>query len=245
MRKNDEMVEKIREIMYEEMGVEPRIKVFAFGGAGGRMAEYIASRGITGVKVIAVNVDEKVGGLKVDKKMRLGKEVMGIHSDTAGEAKVAEYVISRSEKLLRDEIDSADAVVLIGALGGGMGTGGMIETMRMMKRTTTKPMMAFVIMPFSVEKERRARALEALELIKREELGTYVIFDSDELLKFKDMSITTAYNRMYSRGASMVRQLADFTAHVLKEKFESIYLRDLPEIVESKAAELESNAIYA
>ncbi len=245
LRKED-MVEKIKSVMYEEMGVEPRIKVFAFGGAAGRMAEFIAAQGIAGLKVIAVNVDKNVSGLNVDKKLLLGKEVLVEHTDTAGEPRVAEYVVSKSEKWILEELDTADAVVLIGALGGGMGTGGLIEAMRILKRKSTKPMMSLVILPFSAEREHRARAMEALNTIKEEELGTYFVLDSDDMLKNKNMNIFEAYRNMYYRGAMLVANLSELTGRILREKFDSIFMSEVNAIVDEKMESMEFNAeIYA
>ncbi len=236
--KNGDVVDRIKNIMYEEMGIEPRIKVFAFGGAGGKMGAFIAKQRITGVKVIAVDVDARVESRNVDKKVRLGKEVLGTHKDTAGEPRVAEYVVSRSEKLILDEVDMADAVVLIGALGGGMGTGGVVEAMRLLKRKSRKPMMAMLILPFSVEKERRARAMEALRTIESENLGTYFLFDSDELLRNRNMNINAAYTSMYLRGAKLVENLANATGRILREKFDMIYMRNIHTVVEEKMEEM-------
>ncbi len=231
----EKIKEKVRKRLMEEFGVSPRVKVLAFGGGAGRIAQYIASRKIAGVKTIAVNADQKVAELKVDKVMRLGKEVLGTHSDTNGEPKVAEYIVDRSKSWILEEARDADAIVVLAALGGGMGSGGAVEVMRILKRKTKKPMLAIFVLPFSVEKERRARAMEVLKTVEDKDLGTYIVFDSDDMLrKYPNLPLNRGYHKMYDKIAKTVSRLSESTGRIIEKKFNEIFLEHFDEIVEEE-----------
>ncbi len=241
---NENMKNRIKKVVMAEFGIAPRVKVLTFGGAAGRIGEYIAKKDIAGVKVIAVNVDRKVEALSVDRRMRIGKEILGVHSDTNGEVNVARYMVDRTKSWIIEEVRDADAVVLIAALGGGMGTGGLIETMRILKSKITKPLLAIAVLPFSVERERRRRAEEALEIMEKEDLGTFVTFDSDLLLKKPTTTLAAGYESMYRDIFKMVERIAKVTVSTIERKFEELYLEEFDSIVEKKYAALkEENMI--
>ncbi len=245
MENMNEIKERIRAMVKEEFGISPKVKVLAFGGAAGKIAEYISARKIPGVKTIAVNVDERVMGLAVDKKMWLGKEVLGTHRDTAGNVNVARYVIDRSKAWILEETNDADAVIIIAVLGGGMGTGGALEAMKILKERGEKPMMAIFVLPFSLEASRREKAMEALREVKENDLGTYVTIDSDKMLNSPGITLKRAYDTMYKEIFQMVARVANFTRVTIERKFEEMYLNKLDVIVEEKYAELLNEEISA
>ena len=239
----DDLKERIRDIVKEEMGIVPRVKIIAFGGAAGKMAQYIASKKITGAKVIAVNADARVSKLAVDKKLVIGKETLGEHEDTNGETRVAEYIIDTSKTWIMDEVRDADAVVLMAALGGGMGTGGLIETLRFLKKSS-KPMLSILLLPFSAERSRRKVAIDALKTIDNEKLGIYFTIDSDSLLTDKSMKLSDGYQKLYNKAYNLVNKLTDITRNSIEQKFKELFIEDLPEIVEQKI-KMYSNTIVA
>lgn len=245
MENMNEIKEKIRAMVKEEFGIMPRVKVLAFGGGAGKIAEYIVSRKLPGVKAIAVNVDEHVMSLGVDKKMWLGKEVLGEHKDTAGEINVARYIIDRSKSWILEEARDSDAVVIIAALGGGMGTGGAVEAMRILKEKSTKPMMSIFVLPFSFERDRRERAMVALNKIKEEDLGIFVTVDSDKMLNSPGVTLKKGYETMYKEIFDMVARVANFARVTVERKFEEMYLDKLDVIVEEKYAELTQEELSA
>ena len=230
--------EKIRKAMREEFGIVPRVKVLTFGGGAGKVAEYISSRKLTGVKVVAVNVDERVKELSVDMKMWAGKEVLGTHNDTEGEVRVGEYIVNRTKSWIIEEARDSDAVVLIAALGGGMGTGGVVEAMRILKEKVDKPMMAIFILPFSVEADRRKKAMNAINTVIDENLGTYIAFDSDTMLTQPNLTIAAGYNAMYEKIYGIVKRIANITRVTIERKFDELYLSTLDLQVEEKYQEL-------
>ncbi len=241
MYMKDEIKEKIRRAMREEFGIVPRVKVLAFGGGAGKVAEYISAQKISGVKIIALNVDERVKELNIDKKMWIGKEVLGEHRDTAGEVKVGEYIANKSKSWIIEEARDSDAVILVASLGGGMGTGGVIETMRVLKDKTTTPTMAIFILPFSVEKDRRKRAEVALNTVRKENLGTYIVFDSDTMLSKQNLPLSAGYMSMYKEIFGVVEKIANVTRAAIERKFDELYLNTLDIDVENKYQEILSS----
>lgn len=232
MHNMDKIKKNVEELLIEEFGIKPDVRVFAFGGGGGRAASYIYKKGIQGARVIAVNVDEKgLQEVEADKKMLLGKDVLGEHKDTNGEEKVAEYIVSRSKAWILEEAKNADVVVLLSSLGGGMGTGGLLETIKILKENTNKLVITIVILPFSIETKRRERALTALEKIKRYS-SKCIVLDSDILLSHPKVKVSRAYEIMYEEIYNFVAKITNITRVEIEKKFREIYLKDMDAIVE-------------
>ncbi len=228
----NEIKKSVEEILVEEFGIKPDVRVFAFGGGAGRVASYLYRKGIQGARIIAVNVDERgLEEVEADKKMLLGKDVLGEHQDTNGEIKVAEYVISRSKAWLLEEARNADVVILISSLGGGMGTGGLLETLRILKEETNKIVITVAILPFSIEGDRRRAALSALEEIKRYSTKC-IVLDSDVLLSYPKVRVSKAYEIMYQEIYEFVARITNITRIEIEKKFREIYLKDMDAIVE-------------
>ncbi len=232
----EEIKERVRELIKEELGIKPRVKVFGFGGGGGRIVNYISEKEIEGVKTIAVNVDRKIEELNVDKRMLVGKDVLGEHGDTNGERNVAEYIIDDSKGWLIEEARDADVVVLISSLGGGMGTGGIIETMRILKEKTDKPMVPIVVMPFSFEKDRRDMAEKVVRELR--EMEKTIVIDSDTMLKAPQVKVSNAYEKMYEEISNFIGKIANIARKEIERKFEEIYLNNMDAIIEEKYKEV-------
>ncbi|GEM_PF-2882132 len=242
----EKIKERVRRKMHEEFGLMPRIKIFAFGGGAGRIAEYIARKKLAGVKIIGVNADARVMNLELDKRMHIGKDVLGFHRDTNGEPKVAEYIVDRHKAWIIEEAMDADAIVILAAPGGGMGSGGSVEAMRILKNRTDKPVMAIFLLPFSVEREQRARAMKVIETVKNENLGSVVVFDSDDMLNTPDLPIFRGYQKIYENIVSVITRLTAFTKRVLEEKFDELYLSDIDEIVAREYRKIvEEEAVFS
>ena len=235
----EDVRERVRELIKEQLGIEPRVKVFGFGGGAGRVIEYIHARNMENVKTIAVNVDKKIDELNVHTRMLVGKDILGEHNDTNGEVKVAEYIIQSSKAWIIEEAMDSDVVVLIGALGGGMGTGGMIETLRILKDKVDRPVVPIVIMPLSIEKDRREKAQEVLNEMRKME--RCIVIDSDAILSAPSVKVSRAYNMMYERISDLIEKIANIAKKEIEKKFEELYLGNLDSIIEKEYQEAMSN----
>ena len=239
----EKVKDEVRRMMDSEFGIIPRIKIFAFGGGGNRVADYLSRRGIENAKIIAVNADGRVYEINAHKTMHVGKEILGVHTDTNGEVRVAEYIISGVKAWILEEARSADVAILIASLGGGMGTGGLLETLRILKEHTNVPLLSIVILPFSFEGRRRDIALKALQEIS--EFSEYIVFDSDTMLKTPGVKVERAYEIMYEKIYDVVAKVANRTRVIIERKFEEIYLQELDTVVEEKYTEIMSEASIA
>ncbi len=237
----EKVKEEVRKALNRELGIVPRIKVFAFGGGGNRIADYLTTQGIEDVKVIAVNADSRVYDINANKTMHVGKEILGMHRDTDGEIRVAEYIIDGVKGWILEEARDADVVILIASLGGGMGTGGILETLRILKKSTDVPILSIVVLPFSFEKDRREIAERALQEIKR--LSDYIVFDSDTMLKTPKVPVMRAYRIMYESIYEIISKLANSTRRIIEKKFQEMYLQELDTIVEETYLQMTSEAL--
>ncbi len=232
MQEIESIKKSVKDLMVEEFGVKPDVRVFAFGGGAGNIATYLYKKGIEGTKIIAINVDEKgLSKVEVDKKMLLGKDILGEHTDTEGEQKVAEYIINRSRAWILEEAKDADVVVLIASLGGGMGTGGIMETLKVLKENTNSLTVTIAVLPLSIETDRRKRAMDTLEKIKSYS-SQCIVIDSDIILEHPKVKVTRAYEIMYEEIYNFVARITNITRIEIEKKFREIYLKDLDAIVE-------------
>ncbi len=238
MQEIESIKKSVKNLMIEEFGVKPDVRVFAFGGGAGNIATYLYRKGIEGAKIIAINVDEKgLSKVEVDKKMLLGKDVLGEHKDTEGEQKVAEYIINRSRAWILEEAKDADVVVLIASLGGGMGTGGIMETLKILKENTNALAVTIAVLPLSIEVDRRKRAMDILERI-RSYSSQCIVIDSDIILEHPKVKVSRAYEIMYEEIYNFVARITNITRIEIEKKFREIYLKDLDTIVEEVYKEI-------
>ena len=232
MRDIDEVRKNIEEVLIEEFSIRPDVRILAFGGGAGRIASFIANKKIEGVRVVAINTDEKgLNEIDADKKMHMGKDVLGEHRDTNGETKVAEYIISRNKAWILEEVNNADVIVLLAALGGGTGTGGILETARIIKERFNKPVVAIMILPFSIEGERREIALETVSEVKAL-VTKSIVLDSDILLQKPSLKVSDAYKVMYDEISNFIERITNVTKREIEKKFREMYLSEVDTIVE-------------
>jgi len=238
MRNIDDVRKSVEELLMEEFGIRPDVRVFAFGGGAGRIASYLAENKIDGAKIIAINADERgLEQVTADKKMLLGKDVLGEHKDTEGEVKVAEYIIDRSKAWILEEANNADVVILLASLGGGMGTGGILETAKILKERVKKPIVAIMVLPFSIEGDRRKLAIETVNRIK-EIVTKTIVLDSDTFLKTPNVKVTKAYQIMYERIYDFIAKITNITRMEIEKKFREMYLTEIDAVVEKTYSEM-------
>ena len=238
MRDIDEVRKNIEELLIEEFSIRPDVRLFAFGGGAGRIASFIANKKIEGLRVIAINTDEKgLESIDADKKMHMGKDVLGEHRDTNGERKVAEYIMSRNKAWILEEANNADVIVLLAALGGGTGTGGILETAKIINERFDKPIVAIMILPFSIEGKRREIAIETVNKVKAL-VTKSIVLDSDILLQKSSVKVSEAYKIMYDEISNFVERITNVTRREIEKKFREMYLSEVDTIVEEVYANM-------
>jgi cell division protein FtsZ len=169
--------------------------------------------------------------IDVDKKMHLGKDILGEHKDANGEVRVAEYIISRNKAWILEEANNADVIVLLAALGGGTGTGGILETAKIIKEKFDKPVVAIMILPFSIEGKRREIAIETVNEVKTL-VTKSIVLDSDIILQKPSVKVSEAYNILYDEISNFVEKITNVTRREIERKFREMYMKEVDTIVE-------------
>ncbi|MFH1751666.1 MAG: cell division protein FtsZ [archaeon] len=158
----------------------PKIMVIGVGGAGCNAVNRIASMGVSGAQLVAVNTDRQHLGLVSDDitKILIGKSVTnGLGAGAYPEigAKAAEV----SKAALEEIMEGVDMLFISAGMGGGTGTGAAPVIAEIAKKQGAI-VIAIVTYPFALEKNRLIKAEEGIEIL-RQETDTVVVIDNNRL----------------------------------------------------------------
>lgn len=144
-----------------------KITVVGFGNAGIRILDHLAQRaeGVEGLNLVAVDTDaETLGAVRSPnvKKIEAAFNWTEGHG-TGGSLLSGERCVAEIRDSVLKEIDPADAVVLIGGVGGGTASGGLPLLRRALLRQR-KPVIVLAMTPFSFEGEQcHTNAITAIQ----------------------------------------------------------------------------------
>ncbi|MEM0150233.1 MAG: hypothetical protein QXX91_01560 [Thermoplasmata archaeon] len=184
------------------------IPIIGFGGAGANIIDSVEKilaeikKGPGGqeyANIFTVQINTKQENLdenlQAASKVLISDKILGLHQDTNGFVEIG-------EKLMRNNFESifglggvvnfknADAIILIGAVGGGMGTGGLKETLRyILKNYRNIPVYPIVILPFRIE-DRPFWREEVSKLMEIKSNFTTIsndLYIKDKKVNFKDV----------------------------------------------------------
>jgi len=174
-------------------------KLVVVGGSGCNSAErfclhqLLEREGIDGVEVIAVNTDEKRLGKMVGttKKILLGVKVT--KGRGAAYPEVGEYVAEESKDTIKDVLEDAGIVLIMGNIGGGTGSGA-IPVIADIAKENGALVICIVSKPFSFEGgERKKNADRCLSRLKAGG-HTALVLENDYMLeKFPNLSIDEVF----------------------------------------------------
>lgn len=220
------MIEDEKESIFKGMMKDwldpPYIPVIAFGGAGAHFLESFErllsiyktgpdSQDFSNILTIYVNTkqDTDMETLPFVKTVLITNSILGTHQDTEGFVEVG-------EKLIEDNFDEifsslsgkisvnlrkADAVILVAALGGGMGTGGVKEALRLINsKYPALPVFPVLVMPFSFENRTVSTRKEIDDILKINKKPTviknseFVHFEENRKMKFIELLEEINYN---------------------------------------------------
>ena len=142
------------------------MKFFGVGGAGCNALEHLARSGFPEIGFTALNTDlQALDHCQVENKCRLGSRLTrGLGA--GGDLEVARQAAEQDADQLRALCTGADMVFIVAGLGGGTGTGASPVLARI-ARETGALVLAFAILPFRFESQRRQRLARAgLEQLK-------------------------------------------------------------------------------
>jgi len=165
----------------EEFGT-PKIMVIGAGGAGSNAVNRLASMGISGAQLVAVNTDKQHLSLINDEltKILIGKSVtrgLGAGGYPEIGAKAAE--VSRSA--LEEVLSGVDMLFLSAGMGGGTGTGSAPIIAEIAKEQGAI-VIGIVSYPFALEKARLSKAEEGIEKLQTV-TDTVVVIDNNRLVE--------------------------------------------------------------
>jgi cell division protein FtsZ len=160
----------------------PKIVVIGTGGAGCNTVNRIASMGVKGAQLIAVNTDKQHLSIISDDitKVLIGKSVtrgLGAGGYPEIGAKAAEVSKAALEEVLR----GADMVFISAGMGGGTGTGSA-PIIAEIAKSQGAIVIAMVTYPFMLERERIVKAEEGLAALAQV-ADTVVVVDNNRLVQ--------------------------------------------------------------
>ncbi|MCL5679748.1 MAG: cell division protein FtsZ [Candidatus Micrarchaeum sp. ARMAN-1] len=174
-------------------GAKPKIYVVGTGGSGSNTVNRLATLGIDGATLIAMNTDAPhLIKTRAERKLLLGKKVtkgLGAGSDI----KVGEEAAMESKDEIKHMLSDANLVFMTCGLGGGTGTGS-ISTIAHEAKENGALTVAIVTLPFSSEgRTRMHNALEGLSKLKKM-CDTVIIIHNDKLLSVApDLPLNMAF----------------------------------------------------
>jgi cell division protein FtsZ len=165
----------------EEFGT-PKITVLGTGGAGCNAVNRIASMGIAGAQLVAVNTDKQHLSLINDEitKILIGKSVtrgLGAGGYPEIGAKAAEV----SRAALEEILSGVDMLFLSCGMGGGTGTGSA-PIIAQIAKDQGAIVISIVTYPFALERARIVKAEEGIQTLQ-EVSDTVIVIDNNRLVE--------------------------------------------------------------
>jgi cell division protein FtsZ len=164
---------------------KPSIMAVGIGGAGCNIISWVKQEGVTGGRLISVNTDANhLAVSEADRRILIGeKTCKGL--GCGGYPKIGEQAMHESIQEVFGEVAKSNILFLVAGLGGGTGTGGIVELARELhKRFENDPVPRLVIgvatLPFQIETARMGAAKAAIQHLKQY-CDTVVIIDNDRL----------------------------------------------------------------
>jgi cell division protein FtsZ len=156
------------------------IKIVGIGGGGCNAINHVASDGIDGAELIAMNTDAKhLLNIDADVKIDIGRELTG-GLGAGGNPEIGEKAAEESEDEIRELLQGASMVIVTTGEGGGTGTGAAPVVARIAKELGCLTI-AVVSRPFSYERNQK-KALDGIEKLK-DFVDSMIIIPNERLLE--------------------------------------------------------------
>ena len=166
----------------------PIIKVIGVGGGGNNMINYIASKDIKGVELIAANTDiQALKTNKAHKKIQLGARL----TNGLGAGMKPEIGMQAAEETyeeIKEALTGADLVFISAGMGGGTGTGAAPVIARAAKEIGALTI-GVVTKPFPFEGPKRKRLAETGTSELKQEANSIVVIPNEKLLTIIDRKV--------------------------------------------------------
>ncbi|MGC8565883.1 MAG: hypothetical protein ACP5TO_01290 [Thermoplasmata archaeon] len=241
----------------------PYIPVIAFGGAGAHFLESFErllsiykngpdQEDFSNVLTVYINTKQELEleSYPFVKTILITNSVLGTHQDTEGFVEVGEKLIDDNfEEIFSSltgkisiNLRKADAIILVAALGGGMGTGGIKEALKLINsRYPMIPVFPVLVMPFSFENRSISPRKEIDDILKLNKKPTviknseFIHMEKNRKMKFSDVLEEINYN--------VAQKIMDIVLRIKTERekvFEELYGK----IFEEEFQQALSNQLY-
>ncbi|HEU13098.1 MAG: hypothetical protein ACP5G5_06090 [Thermoplasmata archaeon] len=224
------------------------IPIIGFGGAGSRIIDAV-ERMLSDVKkgpegheftnVITVEINTKqdyLDDLQAASKVLISDKILGLHQDTNGFVEVG-------EKLMRNNFETifgvkgvvnfrnADAVILIGSAAGGMGMGGIKETLNYLTQNYKNiPVYPIVVLPFRME-DRPLWREEVSKLMQIK--ANFTIINNEQFVNDRKARFIDVLDNI---NMNVARKVMEIVQRV-KTRRQEVFAEFINSIYESKFAE--------
>ncbi len=182
-----------------------RIVAVGVGGAGCRLVHSVHTS-LKGVETIAINSDS-VTDVEADKKLQIGTQLLN-GNGANGSVELGRKCAEESRELIADIVGKADIAFVITGMGGGIGTGASPVVAEIAKHAGAV-VVGIAIMPLSVEGRRKERAIEGVDVL-RKNVDSMIPFEMDSLLAIRpDAELGEALEKVNEYVLSIVSNMAE------------------------------------
>jgi cell division protein FtsZ len=164
---------------------KPSVMAVGIGGAGCNIITWVKQEGVTGGRLISVNTDATHLAIsEADRRILIGEKTChGL--GCGGYPKVGEQAMAESIEDVYNEISNSNILFIVAGLGGGTGTGGIVQLARELhkrfeKDSVPRLVIGVATLPFQIETARMSAAKGAIGQLKQY-CDTVVIIDNDRL----------------------------------------------------------------
>ena len=208
----------------------PKISVLGVGGCGCNTINQLSKAQLAdNVQLIAVNTDaQSLTMCECSVRLQIGTEITKGLGAGAKPHKGFEAA-KESEAELKQHIEAADIVFITGGMGGGTGTGAM-PFIATLAKELSKPLVAVVTTPFSLEGQKRAlQAKNGVdELINAAD--AVIVLPNDKLIDALDKKISMV-NAFYESNRILQDVLQGLTTTISQSGLINIDLNDFIEVI--------------
>ncbi len=199
------MIDDAKQLIFKEMSKEfldpLTVPIIGFGGAAGAVLEKITEKidkdqelQFSRVRTIHFSTKSRDSRkLNVKVQFQITSPTLGEHDDTEGFVEIGEKILEETlENLSQDksiqsdilkDFKNAEAIVLVAGLGGGMGTGGLLEMLSYLKKHAPRvPVVMILIRPFNFEK-RSISVREYVDKILEISHDVPIVINNQEFFK--------------------------------------------------------------
>ncbi len=218
--------------------LEPSIVCIGIGGGGCNIVSEISHKRRQ-VNLYCLNTDALSNAKRSDVvSLNIGADYIMSNRDSGGYVEVATKAFKEDSALIDVQVlRRADLVLVVTTLGGGTGTGGTVEMVKLLKAENT-PFKVFAVRPFEFEDNRKEVADRALSQIRK--VTDHVeVYDNNEFETLRDIntrikedmddtieSQLKLYDTLYGKYSDSFDRIVEETlTEVLNEKVLSIDLQ--------------------